>query len=292
MTIYENLATEAIASFFHHEPLWKKEILFGFLLQPFGLSVSDIIDVVTQDKLKDTIPDFTIRTAKRDIKFEVKINDTGLTEAELTSGARDVFLVRKTYANISDIPVPKDKILFWENLFDIIDKKGAMKDFVRLSMVREYMKEPEHTLLLSPLEVAMLYSPKTIYSVYSMSEKLFCLCENFLDSHEKLYKYEKRTENMRKKSQNNQWGIGYYFEEINGKKRSFFIGLSPAVDNKDYYYSIALKVTPDMNCKNYYADDEYAYFPLDKEILARCTSEEDLQAEFNKNVEEVLKSIN
>ena len=76
MTLYENVATEAIASFFYHEPLWKKEILFNFLLGPFDLKFYDIIDVSTQDNLKGTIPDFTIKTEneKKQVKFHQQTN--------------------------------------------------------------------------------------------------------------------------------------------------------------------------------------------------------------------------
>ena len=86
MNIYENVATQALTSFFYHEALWKKEILFNFLLQPFNLKVTDIKDVITQDNLKDTIPDFTIITSDGTrICYEVKINDADLTSSERKS---------------------------------------------------------------------------------------------------------------------------------------------------------------------------------------------------------------
>lgn len=62
MNIYENLATQAITSFFYNEALWKKEIVFDFLLKPFNLQLSDIAEVKAQDNLKETVPDFTIVT--------------------------------------------------------------------------------------------------------------------------------------------------------------------------------------------------------------------------------------
>lgn len=83
MNIHENVATQALTSFFYREALWKKEILFNFLLQPFDLKLADVKDVITQDNLKETIPDFTIvtNTGKR-ICYEVKINDAELTLSE------------------------------------------------------------------------------------------------------------------------------------------------------------------------------------------------------------------
>lgn len=98
MNIYENAATEAIASFFYQEPLWKKEILFNFLLKPFGLTVNDIKEVKTQDYLKGTIPDFKIITEKDEIKFEVKINNTRLTSSEMKKKKqRCIFNSQKLY---------------------------------------------------------------------------------------------------------------------------------------------------------------------------------------------------
>ena len=283
MKVYENVATVAIASFFYNEPLWKKEILFNFLLKPFELAVCDIKDVATQDNLQVTIPDFTIKTDKKNIRFEVKINDSALTDSEKEAGNRDAFLVRKNYAHLSEIPVSKDKVLYWEDLFELIDKKGITNEFARLSLVREYMNATNHTLLLTPHEVAMLYSPETISAVYTMSNKVFKLCENFLNSHQKEYDCGVR--------QQNEYGIGYSFKENKGKNRAFFVGINPCAPNP-YDFSIALELNGKVNCNtDCYSDDGYAYFPLDKEILAKYNSEEDLQEQFNKNVEEVIARI-
>ncbi len=185
MNLYENVATQAIATFFHREPLWKKEILFNFLLAPFDKKFENIKEVVTQNNLQATIPDFTIKTVDQDIHFEVKISDATLTSAEKQSGSLDAFLVRKHYAYLEEvkrIPIPENKILFWEDLFEIIDKQGATNEFARLVLVREYMRDGEHTLSLTPHEVAMFYSPNTIAAVYTMSEKVLELCNQFLNS--------------------------------------------------------------------------------------------------------------
>ena len=284
MNLYENAATQAIATFFHREPLWKKEILFNFLLEPFGLKLENIKDVVTQNSLQGTIPDFTIKTSNRDIHFEVKINDTTLTPSEREEATRDAFLVRENYAHLSEIP-KGTKILYWENLFRCIDKQGATKEFARLVLVREYMRDGEHTHLLSPHEVAMFYSPDTIAAVYTMSEKVLDLCDQFLNTlNPNAY--------SRGAQQQNQWGIGCYFNGILGRKREFFVGISPRVP-KEYSFSVALKL--DGRCKNkyedWYTDGEWAYFPLDREILARNHSEEELKKQFNEEVKKVLDGI-
>ena len=141
MTIYENEATQAIVSIFKNDALWKKEILFNFLLKPFGVSYEYIVDVTCQDYLKETIPDFTVRTKDKDYRYEVKINDAPLTESEEDSDNRNAFLVPKKYSHMNDIPLDKKYILFWEVLFEEIDRKGATNDFGKLELTREYIAD-------------------------------------------------------------------------------------------------------------------------------------------------------
>ena len=273
MNLYENLATQAITSFFYQEPVWKKEVLYDFLLSPFKLSTFDIVEVKTQDHFKESIPDFTIITkdGKR-IRYEVKINNSGLIFSEQKENTRDAYLIRKNYYFRNEIPIAPDKILFWEDLFELIDQKGATKDFERFCMIPEYMHEDIHTLLLTPHEVAMLYSKDTIIAVYGMKEKVKKLCENFLDNNE--FRYRKGN------PQDDENGIGYYFDEKDGEKREFFIGLSP---HEDKFFSVAKRIEG--------ANDSWDFFELDKEILAKCTTDDKLQEEFNKNVEDVIGKI-
>lgn len=294
MNLYENAATEAIASFFYHEPRWKNEILFDFLLEPFGYDFKNVKDVTTQDVLKGTIPDFTMQLeddkGKRSVCFEVKINNDGLTEAEKKDRSRDAFLIRKNYIHVKDIR-SECKILYWEDLFEKIDKKGAMKEFARLALIREYMNEPENTLLLSPMEVAMLYSPETIAAVYTMSKKVLTLCKNFLDANSGKYEYSESNAKNWKNPEQYEKGIGYYFNTKDGK--DLFIGISPQCLSK-YSFSVALDINSEnefLKSKYEYVADGYAMFPLDREILAKYSSEKDLQEAFNKNAEEVLKTI-
>ncbi|MBO4726891.1 MAG: hypothetical protein J5631_00545 [Spirochaetaceae bacterium] len=282
MNIYENLATQAITSFFNNEPLWKKEILFDFLLEPFSLKLADIMDVITQDNLKETIPDFTIITKdNKRYRYEVKINNSALTASELEKDTRDVYLIRKNYYYESNIPSTNKK-LYWEDLFEKIDKFEATKDFARLDLIREYMHEEKHTLLLTPHEVAMLYSPETIIAVYRMKEKVLSLCRNYLNSNESRFEY--------KRTQDDENGIGFYFNR-KGHDEDLFIGLSPSivlspsVDEKQKYFSIAKYIEGSG------INERWNLFELDKEILAKCSSDEKLQEEFNKNVDEVIKNI-
>lgn len=285
MNLYENAATQAIASFFHNEPLWKKEILFNFLLKPFKLRLENIKDVVTQNHLQGTIPDFTIKTDQGNFHFEVKIKDVGLTDSETINGNRDAFLVRQNYAYLSEIPLDEDKILFWEDLFEAIDKKGAANEFARLALVREYMNDAEHTILLTPHEVAMVYSPETIAAVYTMSAKVLKLCNQFVSSLPNTYRQGEQ--------QQDKDGIGQYFHEISGQQRLFFVGIGPTVPEQ-YSFSLALHLEengkkPDGNW--YIGPEDWAYCPLDKEMLAKHSSEEALQKEFKTSVMTILEKL-
>lgn len=289
MNLYENVATQAIVTFFYQEPLWKKKILFDFLLEPFSRKYEDVQDVETQDNLKGTIPDFTIVLKDQRIKFEVKINNTGLTESERNKQNRDAFLVRRNYSHKDEIPLKDDKILYWEDLFEKIEKIGATNEFSRLTLVREYIHADNNSLHLTPLEVAMLYSPETISAVYSLSEKVLKLCEGFLETHKERYEY--------KEEQKDKYGIGYYFKDKR-TKAELWIGISPMAEKAEYSFSICLSLnsldSKDTNIKrkdDWHSKDGYAYFPLDKEILAKHEDDEKLQETFNKNVESVLNEI-
>ena len=283
MKLYENIATQAIATFFYQEPLWKKKILFDFLLEPFSRKYEDVQDVETQDNLKDTIPDFTIVLKDQRIKFEVKINNTGLTESERNKQNRDAFLVRRNYSHKDEIPLKDDKILYWEDLFRKIDEEGAKNEFSRLTMVREYIHADNISLHLTPLEVAMLYSPETISAVYSLSEKVLKLCEGFLETHKERYEYKKKQQ-----KQQNEYGIGYYFKDKR-TKAELWIGISPYVEK--YSFSVAIELGTENVEQKGHKEGDYAYFPLDKEILAKHEDDEKLQETFNKNVESVLNEI-
>lgn len=287
MNLYENAATQAIATFFHKEPVWKKEIVFNFLLKPFNLSLADIADVTTQDHLQGTIPDFTITTNQgKKIHFEVKIKDVGLTDSETNEDNRDAFLVRKDYIYKSDIPA-KAKILYWEQLFEAIDKKEAGNEFARLALVREYMHDAEHTNLLTPHEVAMIYSPETVAAVYTMSEKILDLCNKFVNN--PLY----ATTYALRRTQQNSLGIGWYFDETTGKQRSFFVGICPTNPAK-YCFAVALLLKENITKPDgdwYSGDEGWVYAPLDREMLAKHTSDEALQKEFNESVLAILETL-
>ena len=131
----------------------------------------------------------------------------------------------------------------------------------------------------------MLYSPKTISAVYTMSDKILTLCKQCVDSLDPNF-FAPGTQ------QQDGAGIGQYFSETTGQQRLFFVGISPTVRD-EYSFSVAFRL--DENCKgqceNWYIDGDYAFFPLDRELLAKKLSEAELQEQFNKNVENVIEQI-
>lgn len=289
MKTYENDAIEAIVRFFDKEPVWKKEVLFNFLLEPFHLDLKDIKDVIPQDNQKGTISDFSIITNDdKKIRFEVKIKNTRLPDYETKKDARDAFLIRKNYPHMDKIPGTA-KILYWDDLYEKIDTMGAKEDFTRLDLVRdiEFSHEvsllPRLCLYFSPHEVAMLYSPKTVAAVYKMSVKVIELCKKFFDAHKDLYEpiYALQGEG----------GIGYRFNDKKAKRDGCFMGLAPFVEDEDYCFAVAVDLGEYPDTMADYKYGGWAYFPLDKEILAADEPEVDVQERFNKNVEEVLGSI-
>ena len=141
------------------------------------------------------------------------------------------------------------------------------------------MCEDIHTLLLTPHEVAMFYTPETVKAVYTMSNKILSLCKSFLESHSKDYDFKEQDNQILTNPQQDEQGIGQFFTEKKGEKREFFIGLDLLVPEKAW--SIGLNIAPNV----------YQNFELDKEILTKCNSDDKIQEEFNRNVEEVIKKI-
>lgn len=143
MNLYENAATEAIVLLFKKGKLWQKELVFDFLLKPFGKCFSDIDNITSQDTMKGTIPDFTIELKnKAKIKYEVKINDVGLTDSEKRGKTRNAFLVKEGYAHLNEIRKEirdSGHVLFWDQLFKLIDEKEATNEFEILDLVRHSM---------------------------------------------------------------------------------------------------------------------------------------------------------
>ena len=140
MNIYENVATEAIVLLFKTAAVWKKRLVFNFLLKPFGKKLEDIVDVESQETLKGSRPDFTITLNDGEkIHFEVKINDDGLTDSERKKGTRNAFLVKDDYYHRGEIPLEEEYVLTWDDLFNLIDENEATRDFAMFDLLRQTM---------------------------------------------------------------------------------------------------------------------------------------------------------
>lgn len=115
------------------------------------------------------------------------------------------------------------------------------------------------------------------------------LYENFLN---------KNTQYKKDQYQDDEYGIGYYFLDKAKAKKEFFIGLSPEVNNENYIFSV-VRVhksekqkykKKDVYFEINHGGKNYEYIAIDTEKLKKCTTWEDLQKEFNKQVEELLKN--
>lgn len=184
MNIYENLATEIIVSIFKTSAYWKKEIVFNFLLKPFKKNIEHIKDVTSQETLKDTKPDFTIHLKdKKEIHFEVKINNAELTTSEKKENSRDAFLIMSDYIHRENIPLKTEYILTWEDFFDEIDKKEAMPCFEELSLLR-------NCLFGTNKDLDMEFLTQFLYSKDYVTTELKNIFTNLFN----LIKKEKKTE--------------------------------------------------------------------------------------------------
>ena len=141
MTVLENTATTTIVNLFNstQRENYKAKAVFDFLLKPFGKNFEDIIEITEQQEDEiGSIPDFNIycEDNKPPYKFEVKIRDSALTEKELHPKARDAFLITYDYKEKDNIRSSK-QILFWEDLFDLLDHQGIVID--GLDKIREFI---------------------------------------------------------------------------------------------------------------------------------------------------------
>ena len=95
--------------------------------------------------------------------------------------------------------------------------------------------------------------------------------------------------------QNDENGIGYYFKEKKNKKRDFFIGINPILNDKSYWFSIALSLDNIEPKKEWYVDkdnnEEYAYFQIIKQNLLNCKSKEEFKNELENELKRIINSI-
>ncbi len=156
MTLYENVATSSLINMFEspQRSYYKTKVVYDFLLSKNDYKFEDIESVEEQKKGKETIPDFSITlTNSKKITFEVKINKAPLTNKEKEPGNRDVFLLPYNYPHKEEIEElsSSPKILYWEDLFDLLDKQNIEID--GLDKVRNVIEYPKVKLKERILEV-------------------------------------------------------------------------------------------------------------------------------------------
>ena len=138
MTVLENTATSTIVNLFNsnQREYFKAKAVFDFLLKPYGKLFEDIYSVEEQKGDNGSIPDFTIiLNDEEELRYEVKTSDAILTKQELKKDSRDFFLIPYCYKESENIPLSKNHILIWEDLFDSLDEQNIIID--GLDKVRE-----------------------------------------------------------------------------------------------------------------------------------------------------------
>lgn len=93
--------------------------------------------------------------------------------------------------------------------------------------------------------------------------------------------------------QNNEYGIGYYFDEKRNKKRKFFIGLNPILDDKSYWFSVAVDLNTVKPKDEWYfdSDKKYAYFKIIKDNLVKCKNKKELRENLKNEIQRIINSI-
>lgn len=155
MTLYENVATSTLINLFNspNREEYKTKIIYDFLLKESGKEFGKISSVEEQasNESNTSIPDFVINfNDNSSLRYEVKINDTPLTESEKKKKERDVFLIPSNYKYTKDIPI-NNKIIYWEDLFDKLDGQDIVID--GLDKVRNIINYPKQNLVAKTWEV-------------------------------------------------------------------------------------------------------------------------------------------
>ena len=155
MILYENVATSTLINLFNspNREEYKTKIIYDFLLKESKKEFGNISSVEEQasNESNTSIPDFVINfNDNSSLRYEVKINDTPLTESEKKKKERDVFLIPSNYKYTKDIPI-NNKIIYWEDLFDKLDGQDIVID--GLDKVRNIINYPKQNLIAKTWEV-------------------------------------------------------------------------------------------------------------------------------------------
>lgn len=282
-------------------------------------------DVRTQIKTDDCgQPDLIIENGNCKIIVENKIRTrTTLTQHEIDdyiklldkNYSKLIFLVPDDYQDkrIDDVTTKNKNVIrkSWTKFLQFLYQMELNKNSEIFSQSLEYLasiidsSEPLDTILTKQ-ELVMLFKPEEILAVYSLSDKIANLSENFANefSQSKLGKqYKCKCGNT---DRYNVYGIGSYFS-FEKPEIDWFVGICPAhFNNADAKYAFSLCYTgkkinlpenevldykddlpdPDNELKGKYQ----VFFPLDLYILLSDKQEEQ-QSEFNRAVEEKILEV-
>lgn len=140
MGLHETTMTELLNSFFNEEPLYLRKAIINYILEKCqsNMKFEDFHGISDQGKYTCRTslkrPDLVFEGIDSLVFIEVKINNDPLEPSQCCTDVNDsdcylgmlkqsgkkntdlLFLVPSNYAHLTDIPVPKEKILFWSDI--------------------------------------------------------------------------------------------------------------------------------------------------------------------------------
>ena len=187
--------------------------------------------------------------------------------------------------NEKNTEIGKKDFYFWEGWYFIpFDKHEqemlTIKDF-KICFPKKYLNKIDFTALE---ELNKIKADKLIDA--------FVLLNILNETYDTIF--EENEYYIKGDPQNNDCGIGLYFDEKLTSNRKFFIGVNPNLKDKKFWFSLALDITQNIKIKpEWYCDEdkEYAYFPIRKEELCKCESRKELIKTLSLEIDKIIKSI-
>ncbi len=296
----ENAVTDVLANLMKYRLI--RDVILRFFIPDVSKSALDSISeesIIIQKRSEyGGQPDLQVKSPMIYLIIENKIhNSTSPTDYEKTSYISAVgeseaeykrlaYLVPNDYALFNDtVESNKDiaGIYHWEDFLDTLQKTGAGELSKYVSDAIEYFSSLVDThitedIKLTPMEVAMIYEPDTIFNAISAVEKLKKRFDNIAGQVTAAIKplFSNDIIITEGESQSNYWAIGRYIILQHGnRKNQIFYGysnLGDRVKNNEYSLSVAFYIDNDLfdisKFDDKEKDQEWWYIPIrDKKLL-------------------------
>lgn len=295
----ENAVTDILANLMKYRLI--RDVILRFFIPDISKSALDSISeesIIIQKRSEyGGQPDLRVISPMVYLILENKIhNSTSPTDYEKTSYVSEVkdckreykhlaYLVPNDYASFNDVVESNEDIAgiyHWEDLLGVLTETGAGELSRYVSDAIEYFSCLVDTHItedtkLTPMEVAMIYEPDTIFNAISAAEKLKKRFDNIAGQVIAAIKplFSSDIVIADGGSQSNFWGIGRYIVLQHGnKKDQIFFGysnLGERVKNNEYALSVAFYFDDDLfdpsKLDDKEKDQEWWYIPIDKKLL-------------------------